>query len=148
MRLTAWTSGLLLFLAGWVFGSFVTYLRHPSVFIMSQHLELANSSSSPKPPPVKQFLTVGVLITACGKYIKYIEKLIKTARQQLFAEEAKMGHAPKVTYYLFTDRGEDTKAFRGDDLVVIHQDRQGWPNDSMMRPANYLRAVESKQVVR
>lgn len=65
---------------------------------------------------------VGLLITATGKYTRFVNRLITSARKHFC-----LGH--EVTYYVFTDG----KIRGGRDVVRIEQAKLGWPYDTMMR---------------
>jgi histo-blood group ABO system transferase len=65
---------------------------------------------------------VGLLVMATGKYIQFIPPLIESA-EKYFCQ----GH--NVTYFVFTDSEMPPE----DHIVWIHQDRLGWPFDTMMR---------------
>lgn len=71
---------------------------------------------------------IGLLIVATGKYHQYINSLLESANQHFCKEH-------EVTYFIFTD-GEVPKA---SNIVKIHQDRLGWPYDSMMRFEMYYK---------
>lgn len=65
---------------------------------------------------------VGLLIMATGKYIRFVDPLIKSAEKHFCANH-------NVTYFVFTD-GTMPPA---DNVVCFHQARLGWPYDTMMR---------------
>ncbi len=65
---------------------------------------------------------VGLCIMATGKYIQFVMPLIESARKHFCIEH-------KITYFVFTD-GLLPEAH---DIVVIPQQRLGWPYDTMMR---------------
>lgn len=67
-------------------------------------------------------INVGLLVVATGKYIQFVEPLVNSARRN-FCPDC------NVTYYIFTE-GEVPE---GDDIVKIHQERMGWPYDTMFR---------------
>lgn len=78
---------------------------------------------------------VGLAIVATGKYISFVPPLIESARKHFCTNH-------DVTYFVFTDaclRGRDlyllgdSRRFKGNDIIVIHQKRLGWPYDTMMR---------------
>ncbi len=69
---------------------------------------------------------VGLLIVATGKYIQFVEPLIKSARKHFCTNH-------DVTYFIFTDRYLEPQK----DVVPIEHKRLGWPYDTMMRCAAY-----------
>lgn len=70
---------------------------------------------------------VGMCIMATGKYLAYAEECIASARKHFCPEDV-------VTFFLFTD-GTPTAA---KDVIKIHQERLGWPKDTLMRFKVYL----------
>ncbi len=75
--------------------------------------------------------TIGICITATGKYITLALPLIESARIYLCPEH-------KKTFYLFTDAIIDLP----EDVVVIPAKKYGWPFDSMFRFMFYLKNKE------
>lgn len=71
---------------------------------------------------------VGLLIMATGRYIEFVEPLIKSAKEHFCP-----GH--HVTYFIFTDGNLAPQ----EDVVCIYQKRLGWPFDTMKR--NYVYAL-------
>jgi histo-blood group ABO system transferase len=69
---------------------------------------------------------VGILIVATGKYIQFVEPLIKSANEHLL-------HAHEKTYFVFTDGQPPQES----NVVRIQQERLGWPYDTLMRCAMY-----------
>lgn len=69
---------------------------------------------------------IGVLVMATGKYIKFVPQLVKSAETYFCP-----GH--EVTFYVFTDQEPPVL----EQTVFIHQDRLGWPFDTMMRNKIY-----------
>lgn len=65
---------------------------------------------------------VGLLIMATGRYIEFVEPLVKSANQHFCP-----GH--NVTYFVFTDRYLAPQ----ENIVCINQKRLGWPYDTMKR---------------
>lgn len=65
---------------------------------------------------------IGILIVATGKYNVFVDPLIQSARKYFCANH-------DVTYFVFLD-GEITET---KNVVTVHQDRLGWPFDTMMR---------------
>lgn len=65
---------------------------------------------------------VGLLIMATGRYVEFVDPLVKSANQYFCP-----GH--NVTYFVFTDGYLPPK----DDIVCIYQKRLGWPYDTMKR---------------
>lgn len=74
---------------------------------------------------------IGLLVMATGKYIQFVEPLIKGADKYFFK-----GH--DVTYFIFTD-GD---APQHQNIVKIFQKRLGWPYDTLMRPVIYYESRE------
>ncbi len=71
---------------------------------------------------------VGLCIVATGKYIHFIPQLVKSARKHFCK-------AHQVTFFVFTDG----KLPKQPDIVTIHQNRLGWPQDTLMRFSIYLK---------
>lgn len=69
---------------------------------------------------------VGLLIVATGKYDRFVDPLIRSARQHFCTNH-------EVTYYVFSD-GNIPQA---DDIVQVYQKRLGWPYDTLMRNSIY-----------
>lgn len=65
---------------------------------------------------------VGLLIMATGRYIEFVDPLIKSANQHFCP-----GH--HVTYFVFTDGLLPPQ----DNIVCFYQKRLGWPFDTMKR---------------
>lgn len=65
---------------------------------------------------------VGLCVVATGRYIEFVKPLIESGRKNFCPDHV-------VTYFVFTD-GEVEKA---PDVVRIHQDRLGWPHDTLKR---------------
>lgn len=65
---------------------------------------------------------IGLLITATGKYISFVDSLIESAEKHFCKDH-------KVTYYVFTD----SQMISNDKVVYVYQQRLGWPYDTMMR---------------
>lgn len=74
---------------------------------------------------------VGLLIMATGKYIKFVEPLVNSARDNFCKNH-------EVTYFVFTDG----QVPPGNDIVSIYQPKLGWPFDTMMRFETYARSSE------
>lgn len=70
---------------------------------------------------------IGLLVMATGKYIQFVEPLIASAEKHFCQNH-------KITYFVFTD----SKLPSTDRVVYIHQDRLGWPFDTMNRYHAYL----------
>jgi len=70
---------------------------------------------------------VGLCITATGRYVQFVEPLIRSARIHFCPSE-------DVTYFVFTEGAVPNAR----DVVKIEQHRIGWPYDSMMRFAFYF----------
>lgn len=65
---------------------------------------------------------VGLMIMATGKYISFVNPLVKSAKQHFCKKH-------NVTFFVFTD-GEYPSE---ENVVIINQPRLGWPYDTMMR---------------
>jgi len=65
---------------------------------------------------------VGLCVMATGRYDTYAQKMIDSARTYFC-----QGH--NVTFFVFTD-GCITKS---EDVTKVHQDRLGWPYDTLQR---------------
>lgn len=69
---------------------------------------------------------IGLLIVATGRYIQFVEPLVKSADKHFCTNH-------QVTYFVFTDgQVPDHK-----NIVKIEQKRLGWPYDTMMRISMY-----------
>ena len=73
--------------------------------------------TSPKKPQ-----KVGLCVVATGRYIDFLQPLIESGRKYFCPDH-------EVTFFVFTD-GEVELA---PDVVKIHQDRLGWPQDTLKR---------------
>ena len=69
---------------------------------------------------------IGLLIMATGKYIIFVEPLLKSARTHFCPNH-------QVTFFIFTDK----QAPVSPDVVSIYQPKLGWPFDTMMRNQVY-----------
>lgn len=85
-------------------------------FLLMEHLEASK---------------VGLLIVATGKYDRFVDPLIKSARTYFCPDE-------EVTYFVFTDGSISV----GNDVVRVQQSRLGWPLDTMMRNWIYAQHKE------
>ncbi len=74
---------------------------------------------------------VGLCIMATGKYIKFVQPLISSARKHFCANHS-------VHYFVFTDQSFAT----ADDSIRIEQKRLGWPHDTLMRFEVYAKQAE------
>ncbi len=68
-------------------------------------------------------LNIGLLIICTGKYSIFFESLYKSCEDNFLKNH-------KKTYYVFTD---DDKIVSNNNIVKIHQDRLGWPFDTLKR---------------
>lgn len=73
-------------------------------------------------------MKIGIITIATGKYSIYVPGLVSSC-ELLFLKN----HEKK--YFVYTDSdAEDFKNFEGSEKITkIHQDKLGWPYDSMMR---------------
>jgi len=73
-------------------------------------------------------MKIGIITIATGKYSMYIRELIETT-EMFFLNN----HDRK--YFVYTDCDiEQLGTFKGsENIIKIHQDKLGWPYDSMMR---------------
>jgi len=69
---------------------------------------------------------VGLCIVATGRYDKFAEQLIASARNYFCTNH-------NVTYFVFTD----SEKLIAPDIVKIYQQKLGWPYDTLMRFAMY-----------
>jgi histo-blood group ABO system transferase len=69
---------------------------------------------------------IGLLVMATGKYIIFVEPLIRSARAHFCP-----GH--EITFFIFTDK----QAPISHDIVSVFQSKLGWPFDTMMRNETY-----------
>ena len=70
-------------------------------------------------------MRISVLTIATGKYIQFIDSLIRSAEKYFLPGIEK-------TYFVFTDSTEEIK-IEGSRIVKIEQKKLGWPYDTMMR---------------
>lgn len=70
---------------------------------------------------------VGLCVMATGSYIQYVDRLLDSADTYFLP-----GH--EVNYFVFTD-----SPFEHKNAYTIYQQQLGWPYDSMMRFAIYLK---------
>ena len=71
-------------------------------------------------------LKIGLLIVATGKYIEFVEPLLKSADKYFFPNH-------DVTYFVFTDG----KVRPAANVVSIYQEKLAWPYATMMRFGMY-----------
>lgn len=74
---------------------------------------------------------VGLLVVATGKYIQFVPPLIESAERHFLKNH-------NVTYFVFTDQEFTSSS----NVVVISQNRLGWPYDTMMRYHVYYKNKE------
>lgn len=71
---------------------------------------------------------IGLVITATGKYISFLDPLLASAEKYFCPNH-------HVTYYIFTDSNRTST----DNVKYIFQPKLGWPFDTMMRfQSHYL----------
>lgn len=90
---------------------------------------------SPLPSLKGEQLNIGLCIMATGKYIAFVKPLLDSAEQYFCPEH-------KRTYFIFTDGTQSELADLLNSpyekrIVITHQKRLGWPNDTLMRFAVY-----------
>jgi len=73
-------------------------------------------------------MQIGIVTIATGKYSIYIPELIESCEALFLCD-----HDRK--YFIYTDCDiESLGSFKGSDKVIkIHQEKLGWPYDSMLR---------------
>lgn len=69
---------------------------------------------------------VGLLVVATGKYIQFVKPLLDSARTYFCPNH-------DVTYFIFTDGVYQSEP----DVVLLPQNKLGWPYDTLMRCAMY-----------
>ena len=74
---------------------------------------------------------IGLVIMATGKYIQFVEPLVKSAEKYFCTDD-------NVTYFIFTDQ----EPVPLPNTVYIYQDRLGWPYDTMNRYHTYYKNLE------
>lgn len=79
---------------------------------------------------------IGLLVMATGKYIQFVESLLKSADQHFCVDH-------QVTYFIFTDQQIDFRDNVARNIVRIEQKRLGWPYDTLMRIPTYLKHKEA-----
>lgn len=73
-------------------------------------------------------MKIGIITIATGKYSIYVPELVKSCELFFLKNYEK-------NYFIFSDSDEENfKNFNGAEKILkIHQDKLGWPYDSMMR---------------
>jgi histo-blood group ABO system transferase len=79
---------------------------------------------------------IGLLVMATGKYIQFVEPLLKSADEHFCTDH-------DVTYFVFTDQEIDFFDKVQRSIVRIEQKRLGWPYDTLMRIPIYLKHKEA-----
>lgn len=72
---------------------------------------------------------VGLLVMATGKYIIFVDPLVKSAEKYFCKNH-------DVTYFVFTSStfvDEENPFYQEGNVVYLYQPRLGWPYDTMMR---------------
>ena len=77
-------------------------------------------------------LRVGLLVSATGSYVSWLDGLVLSA-------EAHFMRGAEVHYYVLTDVAELPISAPADRVHVLPQPRLGWPYDSMFRHQLYLK---------
>lgn len=72
---------------------------------------------------------VGLLVVATGKYINFVEPLVRSAEKYFCKNH-------EVTYFIFTDGQLPAVATQGGMIKIEHQ-RSGWPYDTLLRCVAY-----------
>ena len=79
---------------------------------------------------------VGLMIVATGRYIEWVQPLIDSADKHFLPDQ-------EVTYFVFSDckmhLRDDINLTSKRSIIMLYQERLGWPHDTMMRPAVYYR---------
>jgi len=88
-------------------------------FLLSVCLVLSTSIQAAK---------VGLLVVATGKYIQFVKPLVDSANKHFCPND-------EVTYFIFTEGVVPAYP----NVVKFHHERVGWPYDTMMRCAMYLK---------
>lgn len=71
---------------------------------------------------------VGLLIVATGRYVTFIEPLIRSAEQHFLKNHQRY-------FFVFTDHVD--QVCKQDNVIAIYQKKLGWPYDSMFRCSMY-----------
>lgn len=70
---------------------------------------------------------VGLVITAIGKYIVFLQRLISSGDQFFM-------NSQNVTYFVFTDHPAEVAKIKSKRTIVVLQEKDGgWPKNSMLR---------------
>jgi histo-blood group ABO system transferase len=79
-----------------------------------------------------QQLNIGLCIVATGKYIHFVKPLLDSAEKYFCPDHNR-------TYFIFTDDTSNAllNAPYKDNIVIINQNRLGWPYDTLMRFSIY-----------
>lgn len=102
-------------------------LRVTAVSAASLYLYVALTPSNPGTASTNP-QRVGLLIVATGKYVQFVQPLIRSAEQFFLP-----GH--ERTYFIFTDHIDELQ--KQANIVPVFQKKLGWPYDSMMRSSIY-----------
>lgn len=95
--------------------------------IVAGYVYLALVPSKPLKSCGKSY-NIGICIVATGKYIQFVEPLIKSAEKYFLP-----GH--HRTYYVFTDHLD--QLFKNKNVIGISHQKFGWPYDVLMRFSAY-----------
>lgn len=71
---------------------------------------------------------VGLCIVATGRYVTFVEPLIRSAEQHFLKSH-------KRYFFVFTDHVD--QVIKQDNVIAIYQKKLGWPYDSMFRCLMY-----------
>lgn len=79
-------------------------------------------------------MKIAILYVATGRYIAFWEDFYKSC-EELFITDA------QKTYFVFTD-AENIYGQENDNVIKIHQEKLGWPYDTLMRFKMFLTQEE------
>jgi hypothetical protein len=79
-------------------------------------------------------MKIGVITISTGKYIKYVPDLVKSCESFFLPDHEK-------NYFIFTD-GDLGDLKKLPNVIKIHQEKLGWPFDSMLRFHMFLEIKE------
>jgi histo-blood group ABO system transferase len=92
------------------------------IVIFSMILSFTANLFAQEATNIPQKQKIGLCIVATGKYIKFVEPLVQSARKYFCPNQ-------EVTYFVFSD----SKIPESKDIVQIDQKRLGWPYDTLKR---------------
>ena len=76
--------------------------------------------------PESRSFTVGIVTTAIGKYIKFLEGFISSLDKYFLVGE-------RLTYVVFTDHADETQQIETErPKIILREENMGWPHNALM----------------